>query len=76
MAAAAQAAGVEIREQTPATGILQIAGGYEVRTPRGSVRTQHIFGGVNGYADRLFPALRRRTIPVGELHDRHGATRT
>ena len=65
MAAAAQAAGVEIREQTPATGILQIAGGYEVRTLRGSVRTQHIFGGVNGYADRLFPALRRRAIPVG-----------
>jgi glycine/D-amino acid oxidase-like deaminating enzyme len=65
MAAAAQAAGVEIREQTPATGILQIAGGYEVRTPRGSVRTQHIFGGVNGYADQLFPALRRRAIPVG-----------
>ena len=65
MAAAAQSAGVEIREQTPATGILQIAGGYEVRTPRGSVRTQHIFGGVNGYADRLFPALRRRAIPVG-----------
>jgi glycine/D-amino acid oxidase-like deaminating enzyme len=65
MAAGAQSAGVEIREQTPATGILQIAGGYEVRTPRGSVRTQHIFGGVNGYADRLFPALRRRAIPVG-----------
>jgi len=67
MAAAAQASGVAIREHTPATGILQIAGGYEVRTPRGSVRTQHIFGGVNGYADRLFPALRRRAIPVGSF---------
>jgi glycine/D-amino acid oxidase-like deaminating enzyme len=65
MAAATRAAGVEIREQTPATGIIPIAGGYEVRTPRGSIRTQHIFGGVNGYADRLFPALRRRAIPVG-----------
>lgn len=65
MANAARAAGVEIREQTPATGIIQIAGGYEVRTPRGSIRTQHIFGGVNGYADRLFPTLRRRAIPVG-----------
>ena len=65
MAAATRAAGVEIREQTPATGIIPIAGGYEVRTRRGSIRTQHIFGGVNGYADRLFPALRRRAIPVG-----------
>jgi glycine/D-amino acid oxidase-like deaminating enzyme len=65
MAAATRAAGVEIREQTPATGIIPAAGGYEVRTPRGSIRTQHIFGGVNGYADRLFPALRRRAIPVG-----------
>jgi len=67
MAVAARAAGVEIRERTPATGIIQIAGGYEVRTPRGSIRTQHIFGGVNGYADRLFPALRRRAIPVGSF---------
>jgi glycine/D-amino acid oxidase-like deaminating enzyme len=67
MALAARAAGVEIREQTPATGIIQIAGGYEVRTPRGSIRTQHIFGGVNGYADHLFPALRRRAIPVGSF---------
>ena len=67
MARAARAAGVEIREQTPATGIIQNAGGYEVRTPRGSIRTQHIFGGVNGYADHLFPALRRRAIPVGSF---------
>jgi len=65
MAAAARSAGVEIRERTPAASITQIAGGYEVRTPRGSIRTTHIFGGVNGYADRLFPALRRRAIPVG-----------
>jgi glycine/D-amino acid oxidase-like deaminating enzyme len=67
MAAAARAAGVEIREETPAAGIIQIAGGYEVRTPRGSIRTQHIFGGVNGYAGHLFPALRRRAIPVGSF---------
>ncbi|MEY3726044.1 MAG: hypothetical protein RI971_621 [Chloroflexota bacterium] len=65
MAAAARAVGVEIRERTPAADILHAAGGHEVRTPRGSIRTQHIFGGVNGYADRLFPALRRRAIPVG-----------
>jgi len=67
MAVAAHAAGVEIREQTPAIGIIKVGGGYVVRTPRGSVQTQHIFGGVNGYADRIFPALRRRTIPVGSF---------
>ncbi len=67
MAAAARSAGVDLREQTPAREIVKIVGGYEVRTPRGSVRTAHIFGGVNGYADRTFPALRRRAIPVGSF---------
>ena len=32
---------------------------------RGIVRTSHLFAGVNGYADRIFPALRRRAIPLG-----------
>lgn len=65
MAVAASLAGVEIREQTPVTEIIAISGGYEVRTPRGTIKTQKLFGGVNGYADQLFPALRRRAIPVG-----------
>lgn len=65
MAVAAILAGVDIRERTAAVAITSVNGAYEVQTTRGSVRTKHIFGGVNGYADRLFPALRRRAIPVG-----------
>lgn len=65
MADAAQRAGVEIRTETPAQQIKRVPGGYLVTTPRGSVRTSHIFGGVNGYVDSLFPAVRRRAITVG-----------
>lgn len=65
MAEAARRAGVVVRTNTPALAVDRIRGGYLVRTARGSVRTTHVFGGVNGYADRLFPAVRRRAITVG-----------
>ena len=65
MAHAARATGAEIREQTPVIDIEKSSGGFTVRTPRGSVHTERLFGGVNGYADRPFPSLRRRAIPVG-----------
>jgi len=58
-------AGVDVRAHTPATQIKRISGGFQVKTPRGAVRATHLFGGVNGYTDRLFPAVRRRAINVG-----------
>ena len=65
MVAAAVLAGVDVRAHTPATQIKRISGGFQVKTPRGAVRATHLFGGVNGYTDRLFPAVRRRAINVG-----------
>ena len=65
LAAAAQRAGVEIRERTPAIRLERSGSEWLVHTPRGVVRAAHLIAGVNGYADRLFPALRRRAIPLG-----------
>lgn len=65
MAVRATQSGVDIRTETPAIRIERVFGGYLVKTPRGSVRTEHILGGVNGYVDGLFPAVRRRAICVG-----------
>ena len=67
LAVAAQRAGVEIRERTPGTKIERSGDAWLVRTPRGTVRAAHLFAGVNGYADALFPALRRRAIPLGSF---------
>lgn len=65
MAAAAKDAGVDIREEI---GVLKIAhegDAWRVETQRGVIRARRIFAGVNGYADRLFPSLRRRAVPIG-----------
>jgi gamma-glutamylputrescine oxidase len=64
LAAAAQAAGVQIFENSAVTD-LHIADPAIVRTARGSVRARFVALCCNAYGEPLIPALRSRIMPVG-----------
>ncbi len=64
LAAAAQAAGVQIFENSAVTD-LHIAEPAIVRTERGSVRARFVALCCNAYGEPLIPALRARIMPVG-----------
>jgi gamma-glutamylputrescine oxidase len=64
LAAAAQAAGVQIFENSAVTG-LNIADPAVVKTAQGSVRARFVALCCNAYGDPLIPALRSRIMPVG-----------
>lgn len=63
LAAAAQAAGVQIFENSAVTA-LHIADPAVVTTERGSVRARFVALCCNAYGDPLIPALRARIMPV------------
>jgi glycine/D-amino acid oxidase-like deaminating enzyme len=63
---AAQRAGAEIHERTPALRLDRASDGtFEVHTPTGRIRARDVFVATNGYRDRLVPWLRRRIVPIG-----------
>lgn len=64
LAAAAQAAGVQIFENSAVTA-LHIADPAVVRTACGSVQARFVALCCNAYGDPLIPALRARIMPVG-----------
>lgn len=64
LAAAAQAAGVQIFENSAVTA-LHIADPAVVRTERGGVRARFVALCCNAYGEPLIPALRARIMPVG-----------
>jgi gamma-glutamylputrescine oxidase len=64
LAAAAQAAGVQIYENSSATK-LQLAEPATVETATGRVKARFVVLCCNAYGDPLAPALRQRIMPVG-----------
>jgi gamma-glutamylputrescine oxidase len=64
LAAAAQAAGVQIFENSAVTA-LHLADPAVIRTGRGSVQARFVALCCNAYGDPLIPALRARIMPVG-----------
>jgi glycine/D-amino acid oxidase-like deaminating enzyme len=63
---AAQRAGAQIHEQTPALRLdRRRDGSFDVHTRRGTIHAGNIFVATNGYRDRLVPWLRRRVVPIG-----------
>jgi gamma-glutamylputrescine oxidase len=64
LAAAAHQAGVQIYENTTATG-LQLADPAIVTTSAGSVKAKFVAMCCNAYGNPLVPALRSRIMPVG-----------
>lgn len=59
-------AGVPIASRTPVNGLTQEANGsWLVKTPRGTIRAQHVVIATNGYTGDVTPQFKRRVVPVG-----------
>ncbi len=58
-------AGGTVFPHTPATGIFRDADGFQVATPRGTIRAREVVIATNGYTRKLTPWLRRRVVPIG-----------
>lgn len=65
LAEAATTAGAAIHGHSPAVAIeAGVAGGYQVRTPDGSLECEQVVLATNAYADRLWPDLARAFVPL------------
>ena len=61
-------AGAELHEHTAARSVeRRTGGGFRVTTERGMIDTAELIVATNAYADALYPALRRKTLPVGSF---------
>ncbi|WP_339080463.1 FAD-binding oxidoreductase [Pseudomonas sp. TMP9] len=65
LAAAIEAAGGRIFEQTKALEYRETAAGFVVRTEQGEVRSDVLVMACNAYIDTLDPQLAKRLLPVG-----------
>jgi glycine/D-amino acid oxidase-like deaminating enzyme len=65
MARRAAASGADLHERLGATRIERSAGGFDVSTAGGRVRTENVLLATNGYTGPLVPWVRRRVIPIG-----------
>lgn len=65
LARAAERAGAQLHERTPALAVERGANNWRVFTPRGPIGAQEILIATNGYTDAVAPDLRKRIIPVG-----------
>ncbi len=62
---AAVKAGAQVLGQMPVTAITRTRDGFELRTPRGTVRARDVAIATNGYTGGATPWQRRRVIPIG-----------
>lgn len=62
--AAAERAGALVQGDTPVISLAREGAGFRVETARGSVRAGAVLAATNGYTPGLFPALKRRIVPV------------
>lgn len=60
----AEDSGCKIWGNTGVTNISQSGNQFEVSTPRGVVRADHVIVATNGYTDKGLPWLRKRLVPV------------
>ena len=59
-------AGVPIASRTPVNGLTQEANGsWLIKTPRGTIKAQHVVIATNGYTGDVTPQFKRRVVPVG-----------
>lgn len=61
----AQASGARIADHTPVHAIAPSGDGFEIETPRGTIRARKVLIATNGYSGAAFPWHRRRVIPIG-----------
>jgi glycine/D-amino acid oxidase-like deaminating enzyme len=65
LAQAAERAGAQLHEKTPALAIERNNAHWRVFTPRGPIETREVLVATNGYTDAVAPSLRKRIIPIG-----------
>src|SRR3954454_1266194 len=65
LAGAAGRAGARLLEQTEVTRLRRGKDGFEVLTPRGTIRAREVLAATNGYNPPALGSLRRRVIPIG-----------
>ncbi|MBI2719234.1 MAG: FAD-binding oxidoreductase [Rhizobiales bacterium] len=59
------ARGIAVASTTPVIGLTQNGAGWEVTTPRGTIRTGDVIIATNGYTGDVTPQFKRRVVPVG-----------
>ena len=64
LARAAIGAGVAVHGETPALKLDREGSHWRIETPRAIVRAEKILIATNGFADDLWPDLRRTIVPV------------
>lgn len=67
LARAALAAGVALHAESPATLLRRGDGGWQLATPRGSLRARSVIIATNAYSDGLLPGLARTLLTVQSI---------
>ncbi len=57
--------GVKIASKTPVTKLIEMATGWNVETPRGTIAAGDVIIATNGYTGDITQQLKRRVVPVG-----------
>ncbi len=64
LAQAAMQAGAAVHGATPVIAMRRNGREWQLATPTGTVRAEHVVLATNGYTDGLWPGLRRSVVPV------------
>ena len=60
----AEESGTKIWGDTGVTNIAQVGTQFDITTPKGTVRANHVIVATNGYTDKGLPWLQKRLVPV------------
>ncbi len=63
--AACERVGANIHSKTEVTKLTEVQGGWQVETPRGTIKAGDVIIATNGYTGNVTPQLKRRVVPVG-----------
>lgn len=64
LARAAMQQGARVHSHCPALEVKRAAGGWQVRTARGTVHAERVVLATHAYTERLWPALARSVVPL------------
>jgi|TARA_R110002072_G_scaffold4706_14_gene32921 gamma-glutamylputrescine oxidase len=67
LAAAAEQAGAQIYEHSPAEKMTRLSGKTVIQTPGGQVKATHVVLGCNGYLARLEPRIMGQIMPINNF---------
>lgn len=56
---------IPVAAKTPVTSLVQVASGWTVETPRGTIKAGDVVIATNGYTGNVTPQFKRRLVPLG-----------